>query len=90
MRSAPPLLSFLFETVSGWARGHQLLVTEFLHLTWSQNHQVFEHPSTMAQRHAGNRYEWLAHDVQAVTGGPATGAVDFGARGATWFRGNRA
>jgi uncharacterized protein YbjT (DUF2867 family) len=38
---------------------------------------VFEHLLTMARLHAANRYDRLTHDVEAITGRPATGARDF-------------
>ena len=33
---------------------------------------LFEHLLTMARLHAANRYDRLTHDVQAITGRPAT------------------
>ena len=33
---------------------------------------VFEHLLTMARLHAANRYDRLTHDVEAITGTPAT------------------
>src|SRR5262249_9939534 len=41
---------------------------------------VFEHLLTMARLHAANRYDRLTHDVQAITGRPATSVRDFVAR----------
>ena len=46
---------------------------------------VFEHLLTMAQLHAANRYDRLTHDVEAITGRPATSARDFVARHAECF-----
>jgi uncharacterized protein YbjT (DUF2867 family) len=46
---------------------------------------VFEHLLTMARLHAANRYDRLTHDVEAVTGRPATRARDFVARHAELF-----
>jgi hypothetical protein len=44
-----------------------------------------EHLLAMAKLHAANRYERLARDVEAILGGPATGARDFVARRAGSF-----
>ena len=49
---------------------------------------VFEHLLTMAQLHADNRYDRLTHDVEAITGRPATSPRDFVARHAGLFRPN--
>ena len=38
---------------------------------------VFEHLLTMAHLHAANRYDRLTHDVQTITGRPATSIRDF-------------
>jgi hypothetical protein len=46
---------------------------------------VFEHLLTMARLHAANRYDRLTHDVEAITGRPATSARDFVARHAESF-----
>ena len=46
---------------------------------------VSEHLLTMARLHAANRYDRLTHDVEAVTGRPATSARDFVARHAERF-----
>jgi uncharacterized protein YbjT (DUF2867 family) len=46
---------------------------------------VFEHLLTMARLHAANRYDRLTHDVDAITGRPATSARDFVARHAEFF-----
>jgi uncharacterized protein YbjT (DUF2867 family) len=46
---------------------------------------VFEHLLTMARLHAANRYDRLTHDVEAITGRPATSARDFAARHAELF-----
>jgi NAD(P)H dehydrogenase (quinone) len=47
---------------------------------------VFEHFLTMARLHAANRYDRLTHDVEAITGRPATSCRDFVARHAELFR----
>ena len=47
---------------------------------------IFEHVATMARLHAANRYDRLTHDVEAVTGRPATSVRDFVARHAELFR----
>jgi transposase, IS6 family len=49
---------------------------------------VFEHLLTMARLHAANRYDRLIHDVEAITGMPATSTRDFVARNAELFRPN--
>src|SRR5262245_28813103 len=46
---------------------------------------VFEHLLTMARLHAANRYDRLTHDVETITGRPATSARDFVARHAELF-----
>jgi NAD(P)H dehydrogenase (quinone) len=46
---------------------------------------VFEHLLTMARLHAANRYDRLTHDVEAITGRPATSAHDFVAQHAESF-----
>ena len=38
---------------------------------------VFEHLLTMARLHADNRYDRLTHDVETITGRPATSVRDF-------------
>jgi len=38
---------------------------------------VFEHLLTMARLHAANRYDRRTHDVEAITGRPATSVRDF-------------
>src|SRR5258708_7965943 len=38
---------------------------------------LFEHFLTMARLHAANRYDRLTHDVEAITGRPATSIRDF-------------
>jgi NAD(P)H dehydrogenase (quinone) len=52
-------------------------------------HNLPEHVSahllTMASLHAANRYDRLTHDVEAVTGRPATAVRDFVARHAELF-----
>jgi hypothetical protein len=50
--------------------------------------RVFEHLLTMARLHAANRYDRLTHDVEAITGRPATSTRDFVARHAESFRSN--
>jgi NAD(P)H dehydrogenase (quinone) len=47
---------------------------------------VFEHLLTMARLHAANRYDRLTHDVEAVTGRPATGIREFVAHHAQLFK----
>jgi uncharacterized protein YbjT (DUF2867 family) len=47
---------------------------------------LFEHVVTMARLHAANRYDRLTHDVEAVTGRPATSVRDFVARHAKLFQ----
>jgi NAD(P)H dehydrogenase (quinone) len=49
---------------------------------------VFEHLLTMARLHAANRYDRLTHDVETITGKPATSARDFVARHALLFEPN--
>jgi uncharacterized protein YbjT (DUF2867 family) len=49
---------------------------------------VFEHLLTMARLHPANRYDRLTHDVEAITGSPATSTRDFVARNADLFRPN--
>ena len=46
---------------------------------------VVEHLLTMARLHAANRYDRLTHNVEAITGRPATSARDFVARHAECF-----
>jgi len=46
---------------------------------------VFHHMLTMAQLHAANRYDRSTHDVEAITGKPATSIRDFVARRANLF-----
>jgi len=46
---------------------------------------VFEHLLTMARLHAANRYDRLTHDVEAITGRPATSVRDFVAHHAELF-----
>jgi NAD(P)H dehydrogenase (quinone) len=46
---------------------------------------VFDHFITMAKLHAANRYDRLTHDVEAITGKPATSVRDFVARHAELF-----
>src|SRR5262252_2717285 len=46
---------------------------------------VFEHLLTMARLHAANRYDRLTHDVETITGRPATTVRDFVARYAAVF-----
>jgi hypothetical protein len=49
---------------------------------------LFERLLTMARLHAANRYDRLTHDVQAITGRPATSCRDFVSRHAELFRPN--
>jgi uncharacterized protein YbjT (DUF2867 family) len=46
---------------------------------------VFEHILTMARLHAANRYDRATHDIEAITGRPATSIRDFVARRADMF-----
>ena len=46
---------------------------------------VFEHLLTMAQLHAANRYDRLTHDVESITGRPATSIRDYIAEHADLF-----
>jgi hypothetical protein len=46
---------------------------------------VAEHLMTMAKLHAANGYDRLTHDVEAITGRPATSVRDFVARNAESF-----
>ena len=46
---------------------------------------VLEHVLTMAQLHAANRYDRLTHDVETITGRPATSVRDFVAQHAALF-----
>jgi NAD(P)H dehydrogenase (quinone) len=46
---------------------------------------VVEHLLTMAKLHAANRYDRLTHDVEAITGRPATSVRDFVAQHAESF-----
>jgi NAD(P)H dehydrogenase (quinone) len=41
---------------------------------------VYKHFVIMAELHADNRYDRLTHDVEAITGRPATGVRDYVAR----------
>lgn len=50
---------------------------------------VFHHLVTMAKLHAANRYDRLTHDVEKISGKPATSAGDFVARHAELFGENR-
>ena len=46
---------------------------------------LFEHLLTMARLHAANRYDRLTHDVETITGRPATHIRDFVVRHAEFF-----
>ncbi len=46
---------------------------------------VFEHLLTMARLHADNRYDRLTHDVETITGRPATSVRDFVANHPEFF-----
>jgi len=46
---------------------------------------VFHHMLTVAELHAANRYDRSTHDVEAITGKPATSIRDFVARRASLF-----
>jgi uncharacterized protein YbjT (DUF2867 family) len=50
---------------------------------------LFEHFLTMARLHAANRYDRLTHDVEAITGRPATTVRDFVARHKALFDNHR-
>ena len=47
---------------------------------------VFHHILTMARLHAANRYDRATHDVETITGRPATSIRDFVARRSEIFR----
>lgn len=47
---------------------------------------VIEHLLTMARLHAANRYDRLTHDVETITGRPATSVRDYVARHVEIFR----
>ena len=47
---------------------------------------VFHHLLTMAKLHAANRYDRLTHDVEAITGRPATSIRDYVARNRQLFK----
>ena len=47
---------------------------------------VFQHFLTMAKLHAANRYDRLTHDVEAITGRPATSIRDYVARNRQLFK----
>ncbi len=49
---------------------------------------VFEHILTMARLHAANRYDRATHDIEAITGRPATSIRDFVAKHADLFAPN--
>jgi uncharacterized protein YbjT (DUF2867 family) len=46
---------------------------------------VLEHVLVMAQLHSANRYDRLTHDVETITGRPATSVRDFVAQHAALF-----
>ena len=50
---------------------------------------VSDHLLTMARLHAANRYDRLTHDVEVITGRPATSCRDFVARHAELFKPKR-
>jgi NAD(P)H dehydrogenase (quinone) len=50
---------------------------------------VFKHILTMARLHAANRYDRATHDIEAITGRPATSIRDFVAKHAHLFAPNR-
>jgi NAD(P)H dehydrogenase (quinone) len=50
---------------------------------------LFEHFLAMARLHAANRYDRLTHDVEAITGRPATTVRDFVARHKALFDNHR-
>jgi len=41
---------------------------------------LFKHIVTIARLHAANRYDRLTHDIETITGRPATSVCDFAAR----------
>ena len=47
---------------------------------------VDAHMLTMAKLHAANRYDRLTHDVEAITGRPATSIRDYVARNRQLFK----
>jgi NAD(P)H dehydrogenase (quinone) len=49
---------------------------------------VFAHILTMARLHTQNRYDRITHDVEAITGRPATSIREFVAKHADMFRKN--
>lgn len=49
---------------------------------------VFEHILTMARLHAAHRYDRATHDIEAITGRPATSIRDFVAKHADLFAPN--
>jgi len=51
---------------------------------------LFEHLLTMARLHAANRYDRLTHDIETITGSPATSVRDFVARQADLRRATKA
>jgi NAD(P)H dehydrogenase (quinone) len=50
---------------------------------------VFEHILTMARLHAANRYDRITHDVETITGRPATSVREFVAKHADLFAANQ-
>jgi hypothetical protein len=50
---------------------------------------TFQHVVTMAQLHAANRYDRLTHDVEKITGRPATSVRDFVTRHVDQFKPDR-
>ncbi len=50
---------------------------------------VFEHLLTMARLHAANRYDRVTHEIEAITGRPATSIQDFVAKHSGLFASNR-
>ncbi|HWN58968.1 MAG TPA: hydroxylase, partial [Methylomirabilota bacterium] len=46
---------------------------------------VFHHILTMARLHAANRYDRATHDIETITGRPATSIRDFVAKRADLF-----
>jgi NAD(P)H dehydrogenase (quinone) len=61
--------------------------SELRHLKLPEH--VFEHILTMARLHAGNRYDRATHDIEAITGRPATSIHNFVARRADMFAPSR-
>jgi nucleoside-diphosphate-sugar epimerase len=79
--SSPILVTGAAGRVGGVGR----MVVEALRRRNLPDH-LLEHLLTMARLHAAKRYDRLTHDVQAITGRPATSCRDFVSRHAELFR----